>query len=114
MKFTNLQDLTRQESGIAIFDNDQVIVCNWSSYSDSQLPISTPWGGVMGYDYGYGDEVLDHGETDDVLSLFDADASDVLYDANDEIQQLMAAAEPQSGDWFRIGDCLIIAPHGWC
>ena len=34
-----LNDLIGQESGIVVYDNERVIVCNWSSYDDDCFPV---------------------------------------------------------------------------
>lgn len=116
MKYENLFSLTRNESGLVFFEKDNtLIICNWSGYEfdDGGLPVVGPFGTVMPWDYGYGHEVSENGHTDDVLSMFDTDDVSVLYDANGDFGQLLSADLPTPGHWWRIGDCLIIAPDGW-
>lgn len=63
---TNLYDLTGQESGIVIYENKAVIVCNWANICPSHgLPIAGPIGGLL---ICWPDEVkyINHYAVDDV------------------------------------------------
>lgn len=107
---TCLQDITRQESGIIIFDNNEAIVCNWAQIWDG-LPrvfcgelVSSPCKLF----------VLDQGETKDFES-FGADKWDVVYDVTGQAPALAGSSEKWK--WYKVqaGDDVVtvIAPCDW-
>lgn len=108
----NLADITRQESGIVIYDNGAAIICNWTSLGD-------------GLPHLLGDtlvcvpspaEIIDHGVTDD-FAEFDSASWDVIYDANNDAPNLSTSAS--RWHWWKLhvtgedADVLVIAPDGW-
>ena len=108
----NLADITRQESGIVVYDNGDAIICNWASLGD-------------GLPHLLGDtlvcvpspaEIIDHGVTDD-FAEFDSASWDVIYDANNDAPNLSTSAS--RWHWWKLhvtgedADVLVIAPDGW-
>ncbi len=89
-----LQELTSQESGIIIFEDNSVIVCNWSSFGDGQRPIFFV-GGLVSWDCP---ELL--GKADELLQSIPhervSDIRDVLpgtYYDDDETEKLLTDME---------------------
>ena len=109
---TNLADITRQESGIVIYDNGAAIICNWTSLGDG-LPHLL---GDMLVCMPDTAEIIDHGVTDD-FSEFDSASWDIIYDANNDAPNLSASASRWRWWKFHVtgedADVLVIAPVGW-
>lgn len=139
----NLMELTGQESGI-IIRNEQIMVVNWGS--NEGLPYLAPWGNDVVYLYDVIDLDEDLGEVDDIRLFLpgqisiDVDDSNVevglknaeiVYDPNCEIFGLykaeinaaIKAAEGSeskisypltSGKAFRLENgTIVVTPNGW-
>lgn len=106
--YDNLQDMTAQESGIVIYDNDTVIICNWAG-SDKGIPILSPLGQPIKWNFDeweitttkYLDAIIDY-----------LDGMELIYDKNDDIENL--AQERTGGILYILSNKIqIIAPDGW-
>jgi hypothetical protein len=103
-KYMNLQELTRRESGIVIYnDAREAIICNWSSIDG--LPRVSPFGyGLL----GLGEEVGAKKIGPVSISTY-MDGVNVIYSVSDE-------ELPAQGTAYSIddGDIYIIVPDDWC
>ncbi len=127
-----LQDLTGQESGIIIYSDGCVIVTNWSSCMEDDIPILDPLG-IATIPWHHEEGKLDgvvKKHCDDISKLLpgkvwrneDGDLEtnmDIGADDNDDIPTLFAGMPgydgPTSGTVYEIndGEMTVIAPDGW-
>ena len=110
---SGLEELTDQESGIIVYGNRDVVICNWRGVSG--LP-RVFMGGLV----GLGEELeAEPGEdVKDVACFLDDEYGlqnlDVIYDVNGDMAELVN--EAVSGTAYRLPelDALVVAPDGWC
>jgi len=112
--FDNLHDLTGQESGVVVYDNngrDEIIICNWTACDG--LPRVDPLGICV---MGLGEALYLVGQRpiDDLGSL--VDTKDVIYDRNNDAPglngtraHLFHIATSEDGDIV----ATVYAPEGW-
>lgn len=110
-----LQELTSQESGIIIFDDNSVMVCNWSSCGDGQRPILFA-SGLLSWDcpelLGKADELrqsIPHEHVNDIRDVlpgtyYDDDETeelltdmDVIFDQNYDLPALFGFQAAEDG-----------------
>ena len=126
-----LQELTSQESGIIIFDDNSVMVCNWSYCKDGQRPILFALG-LLEWDcpelLGKADELrqsIPHEHVDDIRDVlpgtyYDDETEelltdmDVVYDAHFDLPALFGfqAAEYGCAEIKLDSQCNIIPTSG--
>ena len=100
--FNDLQELTGQESGIVIYNNNEGILCNWSSINGLPRMFAT---GLI----GMGEEIPEvKGErVEDLSDLFDGVEINIFADYDEE-------ELPQSGTVYYLpNDVIVIAPDDW-
>lgn len=109
-----LYELTGQESGLLVAD-DEVLVVNWQSFEDDRMPILAPGGfSVMAWpeDEGF----LLQGEESycmDVPLLLEN--TTVIYDPNADVQRMFGSRDAVTAKvWTFPNGRMIIAPDGWC
>ena len=108
-----LKELTGQESGIIIYDDNSVAVVNWN-YGEGiphwLVPLHDP------IYMSSKEAVEDCGRVDDVLSEI-PDDGEVIYDRNDDIKSLIDDHNSEkytAGHVYQIGEHYrVIAPVGW-
>ncbi len=106
MKKEDLMELTGQESGIIIYDEKEVIICNWQGVNG--LPRLDPIGyGIM----GLGEEIVQRGRAKNVRIWPAINGKTVIYDRNDDYT-LIKTTRPK-GTLYHIDGADIIAPDGW-
>jgi len=96
----NLQELTGQESGFIIFDDGEVILCNWSSYD--------------GIPRMFGDGLVSLNEKipevegihENLSKYFEYVKITVMVDCDNE-------ELPEMGTVYKINDIIVIAPDNW-
>jgi hypothetical protein len=141
-EMSNLLEITCQESGIIIYD-DEVIVTNWASYN-SGLPLMSPFGTVIEWPDDEPLKVIKEYNVDDVRDVLpgalvateedgetflEYEGMEVLYDLNGDIPALWGYDiglgtvintdengnfAPTSGKVYHVNnDVIVIAPHGW-
>lgn len=99
----NLQELTRQESGIVIYDGQEGVLCNWSNTEG--YPRIDPFGySVM----GLGEEIPEvEGKHYDELAVFLEDIS-ITNMSSCEVEL------PISGTVYEVSNNItVIAPDDW-
>lgn len=106
-KYHTLLDITGQESGLILYNNGDLIICNWSG--ERGLPRLTPWGvGVLGLD--------------DTLTLDDVPRRinnigrwikqrkhQCIYDVTNDYLTLSG----QPGTLYKVNGVYVIAPDDW-
>jgi len=118
MDFKNLQELTKQDMGIVVYDDDkQVIVCNWAQVCpDGGLPI-----------FGHDRQCLRPCKKEERLVITGKRCIDTfnhelpqpmdLYDINGDLQKILSGAEPQKSMEYIVKcsnlTAKIIAPVAW-
>lgn len=138
---SNLLEITCQESGIIIYD-DEVIVTNWATYN-SGLPLMSPFGAVMEWPEEEPLNVIKEYSVDDIRDVLpgtlvareedgetflEYEGMEVLYDLNGDIPALwgydVGAGSivntdengnfvPTSGRVYHFDNAVVIAPIGW-
>ena len=111
-----LQELTGQESGIVIYDNGEMIICNWCQFGDYELPKVFSGISVMGWDEG--EDIFDGAKEEYVPDYrYLLDGKDLIWDQCDDIKHI---ADPDTDPaWFRANlytltdGTIIIAPKMW-
>ena len=112
--------MAKQNSGIVIYDDNVVIVCNWQSdCPNGGLPCVDPFGVAVLTLNAAEIELIAVRETDDVASEL-PDQCDVAYDYNDDISQLLdeqSRGDPTPGTVYSVicaGEtATVIAPNSW-
>lgn len=105
---TTLQDITGQESGIVLYENGDMIICNWSSING--LPRLDPLGFAP---MGIGDELTQDNDVqpiDDIGAWLDDIHHNLIYDINGDYIQLPGV----SGTLYHISGAQVITPKDWC
>lgn len=132
----NLFELTNHESGIVVYPEGGVIVTNWGSYDEDQMPVLSPFGELMPWpeESGYLDNVTEE-NVDDIRAVLpgrvwltdevDADGNhiadtdmDIISDENGDIMRLFLDTGLESCDFegvvYKTQDgTTIIAPTMW-
>ncbi len=111
MKVKNLMKITRQESGVVLYDGGDLIICNWSNIDG--MPRLSPGGlGLLGLN----EELVVDGEPErieDIGAWLDTQEHRVIYDANDDYPLLAGLG----GKLYRVNGAYVgayvIAPNGW-
>jgi len=107
METESLLALTRQESGVVLYDGGDLIICNWSNIDG--MPRLSPCGlGLLGLN----EELVVEGEPqriEDIGAWLDTQEHRVIYDANDDYPLLAGLA----GKLYRVNGAYVIAPNGW-
>lgn len=107
--FSDLRDLTGQESGIILYENGNAIIANWASFSG--LPrafagglIDTEAGTALG-EMGYGNDI----------SQYAPENWNVVYDENGDYPEAVNAIKRFF--WCQVAsdgeEATVIAPLGW-
>ena len=110
----NLFERTNHESGIVVYPEGGVIVTNWGSYGEDQMPVLSPFGEPMPWpeESGYLDNVGEE-KVDDIRTVLpgrvwltdevDADGNhfadtdmDIISDENGDIIRLFLDTSPKS------------------
>jgi len=139
MERLSLMDITGQESGIVVYD-DEVIVTNWSQYDPDRLPAVFA-GAVIAWPQDGPLEVAEEWHIDDVRDALpgkivrfgkdeiDVEGMTILADDYGDIPALWgfdigAGAYidrdtarnlvPTPGMVYRLENAIVIAPDGWC
>jgi hypothetical protein len=105
----NLLEVTGQESGLVLYEDGELIICNWQSIDG--LPRLDPMGfGLL----GLGEELITDAEPEQIADIgawLNNIDYDLIYDRNDELSTL----DGQSGRLFYLEDydVCVIAPDGW-
>lgn len=102
----SLEEITGQESGIVLYDDGSMLICNWAG---GGLPKVSPLGGLI----GLGDDLEPEGDPEhipDIGAWLDGRDHDLMYDANDDYDSLWGT----SGTLYRVSGVTVIAPDGWC
>lgn len=140
MERLSLMDITGQESGIVVYD-DEVIVTNWSQYDPDRLPVLSPIGTVMAWPQDEPLKVIEEYHVDDVRDALPGkivrvaeneiatEGMEIVSDENGDIPALWgfdigAGAYidrdtagnliPTSGTVYCLENAIVIAPDGWC
>lgn len=113
-----LWELTGQESGIVVYDDNRVSVVNWSAYNENEVPMMACLGEMIQWRFDHAFEAIKEKEVSNIMKElpFDNDGEiDVVYDVNNDIEELMSAKKPTAGKVFRLVNVnqTIIAPAGW-
>ena len=113
-----LWELTGQESGIVIYDDSRVAVVNWSAYNENEVPMRASWGDMIQWRFDHAFENVKEKTVADITKElpFDNDGEiDVIYDENNDIEELLGVKRPTAGKVFRLVNVnqTIIAPEGW-
>ena len=114
MTYKDLQELTGQESGIIMFADNNIIVCNWS-HTQGIPRVLEPMCLI-----GLPQDII-CGSVDDVGSISDYLSDDTEYTVLHDDTPDGIAAELESGDTgatvYHItagdDDIIVIAPKGW-
>ena len=112
-----LMELSKKESGIIVFENGDIIVANWMSAGDDQLPLLSPFGNDL-INFPFADGTIEAAagtarEVDDIRDEL-PDGGVVVYDYNNDIPALLKSAEPTGGTVYTLEDGKkIIAPYDW-
>lgn len=112
-----LQELTGQESGIVIYPDVGVIVCNWSSYGPGEMPCLVPGIGVDGW--GGFDGILagaKHRDVSDFRPLYAE--REIISDASGTLQSIADGTYYWGDDyratvWTLTDGTTVIAPENW-
>lgn len=109
----NLRDITGQESGIIVYDDNNVAVVNWSHGEGIPhwlVPLHDPI--YMPTE----EEIEDCGLVGDILDELPGDM-EIISDRNGDIQDLIHAREiggPTGGHVYQIGkEYRVISPEDW-
>jgi hypothetical protein len=108
-KIESLFQMTGQESGIVIYDNE-AIICNWSS--NDGLPRIGPFGGLIDWPMEP-ETILEAQEdlTDPELGALVA-GLEVIYDENGDADKCIA--NEFSATKYTLSDgTVVVAPHDW-
>jgi len=107
MAADTLLEITGQESGVVIYENGNMLICNWASISG--LPRMDP----IGYaPMGLNEElIVEEGpeEIPDIGEWLDNHTHNILYDFNGDYPQLWGC----SGKLYTVSGVTVIAPDGW-
>lgn len=126
-KFESLQDLTGQESGIVVYDDNAIIVCNWCGFGG--LPRVAPWGTNI---IGWPDEIIVEKKytVDDVRDVLpgkivevepeddeegiviEAEGMEIVYDRNGDIPTLWGYDTGSGADIARDDDGNLVPTSG--
>lgn len=107
----NLYELTGQESGITIYDDGRVIVCNWAaSCQNGGLPHIAPTGKIIGWPPEEL-EVEEEWTSDDIRG--ELLGKEVVYDISGDVDEIFDADAPTAGRCYKIGGATVISPDGW-
>jgi len=104
-RIETLQDLTGQESGVVIYDNE-AIICNWSSINGMPRLFADGLVGLAEEIESVDPKNLSADELVDLL-----DPVSIIYDANDDESGLRNG--DYAGKVYILPDAIVIAPEGW-
>ena len=102
-----LQDITKQESGIVLYGDGDMIICNWSSIDG--MPRLDPTGSTP---LGLGDALSVESDAQDITDTgawLDDRQHNLIYDRNDDYAQLHG----QTGKLYSVSGATVIAPGDW-
>lgn len=106
--YENLQELTTQESGVIIFKNNEIIICNWSHCNG--VPRLDPLGLTV---MGLNEDITTDGKAVTIPNvgsyISNLGNCDLVYDYNNDFESLSNT----SGKLYHVNDVIIIAPDGW-
>jgi len=98
----DLQELTRQESGIILFDNGEAIACNWNGISG--IPRLSPLGNTV---MGLGEQI----------PIVEPEHTENMAEMLDGVRFIYANGEemPTEGNVYRLDGLglTVYAPDGW-
>jgi len=98
----DLQELTRQESGIILFDNGEAIACNWSGISG--IPRLSPLGDTV---MGLGEQIpiMEPEHTENMAEMLEG--ARFIYANGEEV--------PTEGKVYRLDGLglTVFAPYDW-
>jgi len=112
-KFSSLEEITNQSSGLVLYENNEMLIVNWSSIVG--LPRLAPGGFAV---LGLGEmlQIVDIHEVDNIGIFLEQLKGNIniLYDVNNNISDL----HEYSGKLYQVrtdsnNDVIIIAPEGW-
>lgn len=112
-----LQELTGQESGIVIYGNGEIIVCNWSSFGENELP--KIFAGICVNGWPDEDEIFDNAEsneTDDFRPILTG--KEVIWDENGDLASIANGTYYWKDDfratiWTLTDGTVIVCPPLW-
>ncbi len=112
-----LQELTRHEAGIIIYGNN-IVVDNWSSYDDDQIP-KLFYTGCVGFPVAPGSIEAMAGTVCRVAHIVDAmpDAEFAVIesDHNGDIPRIYSGEDDEPGSVYDLPDGgILIVPDEWC
>lgn len=109
-RYKTLEEMTEQESGVIVYGDSDVIICNWATEGRnggfprllSCFLIAMP------------DEEINliRKEKGKVLDFL-KNGLEFIYDANNDAQELIDSNRDCDA-YFCDGDILVLAPVGWC
>ena len=108
VKAKNLKEITGKESGILLFDNGDVIICDWSDMDNPSC--TSPFGTEI---TGFGEEIVFDGKVKDVADIgawLDDIEHEVIYDFNESYQHLNGL----SGKLYsNVSGVTVVTPDNW-
>ena len=111
----SLEELTNQESGIVVYPDGNIVVCNWAGFGDNAMPCILCGFLVTAFtvDNKYF-TCCDKWNIDDLYGVLCEIGKTIIWDYNDDIIDLANSDEPVRANAYKFADGVyVFAPYGW-